>query len=150
MRPQANPKFDFIYVTGSFVLQPQSIPAEYHKAVYVAGSLTPVTLEALKEGSAASILPDFPISVGYIGVSLAVHKLNGDPVPQFNCAPSGAMFKADVNDPVWIDSSIMPSDAALRKVTSLQRRRCADVPRRRLFIGTTACSKQKCIYDYAG
>ena len=43
-------------MTGSFVLQPQSIPAEYRKAVYVAGSLTPVTLEALKEGSAASIL----------------------------------------------------------------------------------------------
>ena len=102
-------------MTGSFVLQPQSIPAEYRKAVYVAGSLTPVTLEALKEGSAASILPDFPISVGYIGVSLAVHKLNGDSVAQYNCAPNGAMFKSDANDPIWSESSIMPADAAPRK-----------------------------------
>jgi ribose transport system substrate-binding protein len=112
---QANPKFDFIYVTGSFVLQPQSIPAEYRKAVYVAGSLTPVTLEALKEGSAASILPDFPISVGYIGLSLAVHKLNGDSITQYNCAPSGAMFKSDVNNPVWTEGSIMPADAVPAK-----------------------------------
>ncbi len=114
---EANPEFDFdLYVTDSFVLQPQSIPAEYHKAVYVAGSLTPVTLAALKEGSAASVLPDFSISVGYIGVSVAVRKLNGDPVPHFNCAPSGAMFKADVNDPVWIDGSITPADAAPAQV----------------------------------
>jgi ribose transport system substrate-binding protein len=112
---EANPKFNFIYVTGSFVLQPQSIPAEYHKALYVAGSLTPVTLAALKDGSAASILPDFSISVGYIGVSLAVRKLNGDPVPRFNCAPNGAMYKADVNDPVWIDGNIMPADRTSSK-----------------------------------
>jgi ribose transport system substrate-binding protein len=112
---QANPKFDFIYVTGSFVLQPQSIPAEYRKAVYVAGSLTPVTLEALKEGSAASILPDFPISVGYIGLSLVVHKLNGDSVTQYNCAPSGAMFKSDVSNPLWTEGSIMPADAVPAK-----------------------------------
>ena len=112
---QANPKFDFIYVTGSFVLQPQSIPAEYRKAVYVAGSLTPVTLEALKEGSAASILPDFPISVGYIGLSLAVRKLNGDSVTQYNCAPNGAMFKSDVNNPVWTEGSIMPADVVPAK-----------------------------------
>ena len=112
---QANPKFDFIYVTGSFVLQPQSIPAEYHKAVYVAGGLTPVTLEALKDGSAAAILPDFPISVGYIGLSLAVHKLNGDAVTQYNCAPVDAMFKSDANNPIWQASSIMPADAAVPK-----------------------------------
>jgi putative xylitol transport system substrate-binding protein len=107
---QANPKIDFIYTTSSFVLQPQSVPAEYKKALYVAGGLSPVTLEALKDGSAAAILPDFPISVGYIGVALAVHKLNGDAVPMHNCAPVDAMFKADVNNPVWIQSSIVPAD----------------------------------------
>jgi ribose transport system substrate-binding protein len=112
---QANPKIDFIYVTGSFVLQPQSIPAEYHKALYIAGSLTSTTLEALKDGSAAAMLPDFPISVGYIGLSLAVHKLNGDAVTQYNCAPVAAMYKSDVNNPIWIDSSIMPADAATPK-----------------------------------
>lgn len=112
---QANPKIDFIYVTGSFVLQPQSIPAEYHKALYVAGSLTSTTLDALKEGSAAAMLPDFPISVGYIGLSLAVRKLNGETVPQYNCAPVAAMYKSDVNNPMWIDSSIMPADASPAK-----------------------------------
>jgi ribose transport system substrate-binding protein len=108
---QANPKFDFIYVTGSFVLQPQSIPAEYKKAVYIAGSLTSTTLEALRDGNAAAILPDFPISVGYIGLSLAVKKLNGDTIPQYNCAPVAAMYKAQANDALWVDTSIMPADA---------------------------------------
>jgi ABC-type sugar transport system substrate-binding protein len=112
---EANPKIEFIYATGSFVLQPQSIPAEYHKAVYVAGGLTNTTLEALKDGSAASILPDFPISVGYIGLSLAVHKLNGDAVTQYNCAPVAAMYKSDLSNPIWIESSIMPADAVVPK-----------------------------------
>jgi ribose transport system substrate-binding protein len=112
---EANPKFDFIYVTGSFVLQPQSVPAEYKKAVYIAGSLTSTTLEALRDGNAASILPDFPISVGYIGLSLAVQKLNGDPIPQYNCAPVAAMYKAQANDPLWVDTSLMPADAAQAK-----------------------------------
>jgi ribose transport system substrate-binding protein len=105
---QANPKIDFVYPVGSFLLEPQSIPAEYRKAVYVAGSLTNVTLEALKDGSAAAILPDFPISVGYVGVSLAVHKLNGDPGKHFNCIPVDAMFKADIDNPVWVKNNILP------------------------------------------
>jgi ribose transport system substrate-binding protein len=112
---QANPKFDFVYVTGSFVLQPQSIPAEYKKAAYLAGSLTNTTLEALRDGSAGAIMPDFPISVGYIGLSLAVQKLNGDPVPQYNCAPVAAMYKAQASDPLWVDTSIMPADAVTAK-----------------------------------
>jgi ribose transport system substrate-binding protein len=107
---EKNPKIDWIYVTGSFVLQPQSIPAEYKKALYVAGSLTNVTLDALKDGSAAAILPDFPISVGYLGLSLAVKKLNGETVPQYNCAPTDAMYKAQTSDPVWVDSSLPPAD----------------------------------------
>jgi ribose transport system substrate-binding protein len=107
---QTNPKIDFIYTTSSFVLQPQSVPAEYRKALYVAGGLSTVTLEALKDGSAAAILPDFPISAGYLGVALAVHKLNGDSVPKHNCVPVDAMYKSDIDNPVWIKSSIVPSD----------------------------------------
>ena len=112
---QANPKIDFIYVTGSFVLQPQSIPAEYHKALYVAGSLTSTTLDALKEGSAAAMLPDFPISVGYIGLSLAVRKLNGETVTAIQLRARSRDHKSDVNNPMWIDSSIMPADASPAK-----------------------------------
>jgi ribose transport system substrate-binding protein len=107
---QANPKIDFIYTTSSFVLQPQSVPAEYKKALYVAGGLSTVTLEALKDGSASAILPDFPISVGYMAVSLVIHKLNGDVVPMHNCGPVDAMYKADSTNPVWMQSSIVPAD----------------------------------------
>ncbi len=46
-----------------------------------------------------------------------VKKLNGETVPQYNCAPNGAMFKADANDPIWLESSIMPADAGAAKVT---------------------------------
>lgn len=105
---QAYPKIDYIYAVGSFLLAPQSIPAEYRKAIYVGGSLTNVTVDALKDGSASAILPDFPISVGYIGVSLAVHKLNGDAGKQFNCIPVDAMYKADVSNPVWATNNILP------------------------------------------
>lgn len=107
---QANPKIDWIYATGSFLLAPQSIPNEYRNAVYIAGGLTSVTTEALNDGSAKAILPDFPISVGYIGVALAIKKLNGEEVPMRNCAPVDAMTKEQLSDPVWADSSILPTD----------------------------------------
>jgi ribose transport system substrate-binding protein len=109
---QAHPKFDYVYVTSSFVLEPPSIPAEYRKATYVAGSLDKVTLAALKDGSAAAVLPDFSIFVGYLGLSLAVQKLNGDNVPQHNCSPVAAMFKDDASNPVWVNSNIPPADTA--------------------------------------
>ena len=107
---QANPKVDWIYATGSFLLAPQSIPAEYKNAVYIAGGLTSVTTEALNDGSAKAILPDFPISVGYIGVALAIKKLNGEDIPMRNCAPVDALTKDQLSDPVWAESSILPSD----------------------------------------
>lgn len=107
---QANPKVDWIYSTGSFLLAPQSIPAEYRNAVYVAGGLTSVTTEALNDGSAKAILPDFPVSVGYIGVALAIKKLNGEEIALRNCAPVDVMGKEQLSDPVWADSSILPSD----------------------------------------
>lgn len=107
---QANPQVDWIYATGSFLLAPQSIPAEYADAVYVAGGLTNVTQEALLDGSADAILPDFPVSVGYIGVALAVSVLNGEEIQQRNCAPVDAMYAPDVSDPVWAESSILPED----------------------------------------
>ena len=107
---QANPKIDYIYATSSFVLQPQSVPAEYKKAFYIASGLSTVTVEALKDGSAAAIMPDFPVSVGYLGVALAVKKLNGEAITKNNCAPVAAMYKGDLSNPVWQQSSIVPAD----------------------------------------
>jgi ribose transport system substrate-binding protein len=105
---QAHPKVDWIYAVGSFLLPPPSIPAEYRKAVYVAGSLTNVTEDALKDGSISAVLPDFPITVGYVGVALAVQKLNGGTIPHDTCAPVDAMTKAELGQPVWAATSIVP------------------------------------------
>ncbi|WP_158812144.1 sugar ABC transporter substrate-binding protein [Beijerinckia sp. L45] len=102
---QAHPGIDWIYSAGWFLLPPTSIPSEYRKAVYVAGGFASVTSDALKDGSAAAILPDFPVGVGYSGVALAVAKLNGDKVAQHICAPVAAITKADLADPIWEKTS---------------------------------------------
>lgn len=107
---QANPQVDWIYAVGSFLLAPQSIPDEYAGATYLGGTLTSVTLEALQDGGADGILPDFGISVGYVGLSLAVAELNGDKNAQTNCIPNEIMGVADLGDSVWVDSSILPGD----------------------------------------
>ncbi len=112
---QAHPNFDFIFVSEFFVLQPQSVPAEYRKAVYVAGGLTTVTLPALREGIASALLLDYGVSTGYLALSVAVHKLNGDPVSQFNCVPTGAIFKADLSNPIWLETNMTPDDIAAAK-----------------------------------
>ena len=109
---QAHSKVDWIYAAGSFLLEPQSVPAEYHDTVYIGGSLTNVSEEGLQTGRAAAVLPDFPISIGYIGVGLAIEKLNGVSVPSHNCAPVDVMTKKDLTDSVWVQSSIVPKDWA--------------------------------------
>jgi ribose transport system substrate-binding protein len=112
---EANPKFDFIFVSEFFVLQPQSVPAEYHKAHYVAGGLTSVTLPALKDGFASALLLDYGVSTGYVALAVAVHKLNGDPVAQYNCLPTGAIFKSDLSNPFWLQTNMTPDDIAAAK-----------------------------------
>ena len=107
---QAHPQVDWIYAVGSFLLSPQSIPAEFADAFYIGGGVTNVTIEALENGSAGFIMPDFPISVGYAGVALAVSMLNGDEEPQRNCIPSTVMTAEDLADPFWIDSNVLPAD----------------------------------------
>jgi putative xylitol transport system substrate-binding protein len=107
---QANPQVDWIYAVGSFLLAPQSIPAEYANATYLGGTLTAVSLEALQNGGADGVLPDFPISVGYVGLSLAVSALNGEENPQVNCIPNEVMGAEDLSNDVWVNSSIVPAD----------------------------------------
>ncbi len=107
---QAHPQVDWVYSTGSFLLAPQSIPEEFSETRYFAGGLTPVTIDALNAGSADVILPDFPVSVGYIGVGLAIAKLNGEEVPQRNCIPDDTMTVSDLSEPVWIETSVVAED----------------------------------------
>ena len=54
---QANPKFDFVLTSrcNSAI----DFSGKYSKAIYVAGSLQPVTLEALKDGGAAECCRGF-------------------------------------------------------------------------------------------
>jgi hypothetical protein len=41
-------------------------------------------------------------------MALAVKKLNGETIPHTTCAPVGAMYKADADSPVWLQSNILP------------------------------------------
>lgn len=107
---QANPSFSWIYATGSFLLAPQSIPAEYQKAVYVAGGLTNVTEDALKQKKITAVLPDFPIATGYYGVKMAIDILEKRPPAKHTCAPVAAMTASDLSNPAWSKSSILPAD----------------------------------------
>ncbi|MEH0833401.1 sugar ABC transporter substrate-binding protein [Pectobacterium cacticida] len=107
---QANPQFGWIYATGSFLLAPQSIPVEYQNAVYVAGGLTNVTEDALRQNKITAVLPDFPIATGYYGVKMAIDILEKRPPLKRICAPVAAMTVSDLSDPVWSKSSILPSD----------------------------------------
>jgi ribose transport system substrate-binding protein len=107
---QAHPKLDFIYPVFSFLLPPQSIPADYRKAVYLSSGLSNVTIDTLNDGTAAAILPDFPVSVGYVGLSLLVEKLNGSAVNQYNCIPVVPVLKTDLPNPFWVQSNIIPGD----------------------------------------
>jgi ribose transport system permease protein len=106
---QAHPRVDWIYATFNILLPPPSIPPEYKGAVYVGGAYDPIMVASLKDGSAAAAIPDFPVSVGYIGVASAVERLNGATVPMRTCIPSTAITKADVTDPVWAKTNSIPA-----------------------------------------
>jgi ribose transport system substrate-binding protein len=107
---QANPDITWIYGTGSFLLAPQSIPEDFKDVTYVAGGLTNVTEDALKQKSISAVLPDFPVSTGYFGVKIALDVLAGKEVAKRNCAPVAAMSADDLGDTVWAESSILPAD----------------------------------------
>jgi ribose transport system substrate-binding protein len=105
---QAHPKVDWIYAVFSILLPPSSIPPEYKKAIYLGGGFNSVMTVALKDGTAAAALPDFPIWVGYVGVSFAVDKLNGKEPPKRSCIPNAAVTKEMMDQPVWAQGNLTP------------------------------------------
>jgi ribose transport system substrate-binding protein len=109
---QAHPKVDWIYTVAAAILPPTSIPPEYKKAVFVAGGHYKYVDDALRDGSAAASLPDFPVWVGYVGVSFMIDKLNGGDLVQRTCIPIAAVTKADLDKPYWRDSNIIPPNWA--------------------------------------
>jgi ribose transport system substrate-binding protein len=95
----SNPKVDWIYPVYNGLLPPESIPAHYNGAVLVTGGLEPATRDAVASG-AATVIPDWPIHTGYIGVAQAVATLNGETPPKLTCLPSPVVTKDELNTPV--------------------------------------------------
>ena len=95
----STPQVDWIYTATNLLLPPASIPAQYKKAVLVAGGLDPSTHDAVASGEAA-VIPDWPVNVGYIGIAEAVNTLNGTPAGKLTCLPSPVVSADELDTPL--------------------------------------------------
>jgi ribose transport system substrate-binding protein len=91
----AHPKVDWIYAAYNLLLPPASVPKQYKGATYIGGALEPTTIPQVKSGT-ATVIPDWPVSMGRIGVAQAVTKLNGGEPPKLTCVPSPVIAQADL------------------------------------------------------
>jgi ribose transport system substrate-binding protein len=105
---QAHPKVDWIYVVTAALLPPAAIPPEYKKAVLVTGGLYKYVADALRDGTAAASLPDFPVWIGYLGLSSMIERLNGGETVQRTCIPIAAITKADLDRDYVSGGNIIP------------------------------------------
>jgi ribose transport system substrate-binding protein len=96
----ANPKVDWIYTVYNFILAPQAVPSQYQKAVYLGGALEPATDKALQDRTANVVIADHPVSMGWIGVSEAVAKLNGTAPPKLVCLPNTVITPDMLGTPI--------------------------------------------------
>jgi ribose transport system substrate-binding protein len=106
---RVHPKVDWIYSTYNLLLPPGTVPANYSKALYVAGGLDELTVSALKGGTASAILPDYPVSEGYLGVAYLVRKLNGEELPSITCLPNGIVTSSNLNSPEIQSQNLFPA-----------------------------------------
>jgi ribose transport system substrate-binding protein len=106
---QAHPKVDWIYVTYNLQLPPNSVPTKYSKALYVAGGVEPLMVDALKDGTAAAAMPGYPITEGYVGLSNLVRKLNGETLPSITCLPNGIVTKDELSSPEVTSQTLFPT-----------------------------------------
>lgn len=95
----SHPKVDWIYSAYNLLLPPSAVPAQYKNAVYVAGGLEPTTRPAVAAGK-ATVIPDWPIAMGRIGVAKVIATLNGEKLPALSCVGSPVVTPKDVNSPV--------------------------------------------------
>ena len=95
----SNPTVDWIYAVYNLLLPPSSIPSEYQDALYIGGGFEPTTWDAVAAGK-ATVIPDWSVSMGRIGVAKAVAALNGDTLPALSCIPSPVISQADVKSPL--------------------------------------------------
>jgi len=105
---QAHPKVNWIYSTYNLQLPPNSVPTKYAKALYVAGGLDPLMVDALKAGTAAAALPDYAITEGYVGLSNLVRKLNGEKLPSITCLPNGIVTREELSSPDMTSQNLFP------------------------------------------
>jgi ribose transport system substrate-binding protein len=106
---QAHPKVDWIYVTYNLQLPPGTVPTRYAKAIYVAGGVEPLMVDALKDGTAAAAMPGYPITEGYVGLSNLVRKLNGEKLPSITCLPNGIVTKDELSSPEVTSQTLFPA-----------------------------------------
>jgi ribose transport system substrate-binding protein len=106
---QAHPKVDWIYATYNLQLPPNSVPTKYANALYVAGGLDPLMVDALKAGTAAAALPDYAITEGYVGLSNLVRKLNGEKLPSITCLPNGVVTKDELSSSDMTSQNLFPT-----------------------------------------
>jgi ABC-type sugar transport system substrate-binding protein len=105
---RVHPRVDWIYSTYNLLLPPGTVPSSYSKALYVAGGLDELTVGALKGGTASAILPDYPVSEGYLGVAYLVRKLNGEEPPSITCLPNGIVSSSTLNSPEIQSQNLFP------------------------------------------
>lgn len=91
----AHPKVDWIYAAYNLLLPPASVPKQYKSTTYIGGALEPTTIPQVKAGT-ATVIPDWPVSMGRIGVAQAVTKLNGGQPPKLTCVPSPVVSQSDL------------------------------------------------------
>jgi ribose transport system substrate-binding protein len=85
---QATAEIDWIFAVHYYILQPESIPAEYRGVVpYVAGGYEPDSVAALEKGTMDSVFGLTPRWMGILGVAYAVAQLNGESIPRVTCVP---------------------------------------------------------------
>lgn len=105
----SQPDVDWIYAVYNLLLPPDSIPAEYQDAVYVAGAYDPVTQKALESGRAQAVIADWPVYMGYVGMAQAIEKLNGGSPASLTCFDSPVITKENMDSRV-ADAQFYPSE----------------------------------------
>jgi ribose transport system substrate-binding protein len=106
---RVHPKVDWIYSTYNLLLPPGTVPSNFSKALYVAGGLDELTISALKNATASAILPDYPVSEGYLGVAYLVRKLNGEELPSITCLPNGIVTSSNLESAAIQSQNLFPA-----------------------------------------
>jgi len=96
---QRHPDVDWIYAASTFVLLPDSIPAEHKGTPYVSFGFDPPAQAALEDGSLAETLTAAQVHNGYLGVGRAIELLNGEEPPRVTCLEGYPITKANIDSP---------------------------------------------------